>query len=41
MGSLWLKTLWLFIVLGIDKVKVNNLVPFATHGLAGIFFTTG
>ncbi|MBN2019721.1 MAG: amino acid permease, partial [Sedimentisphaerales bacterium] len=31
----------LFVILGIDKVKVDNLVPFAPHGLGGIFFTTG
>lgn len=31
----------LFIVLGIDKVNVHNLAPFAPHGFAGIFFTTG
>jgi APA family basic amino acid/polyamine antiporter len=31
----------LFIILGVNKVKVENLAPFAPHGLAGIFFTTG
>ncbi len=31
----------LFVILGLNKVKVDNLVPFAPHGLAGIFFTTG
>jgi amino acid transporter/mannitol/fructose-specific phosphotransferase system IIA component (Ntr-type) len=31
----------LFIFLGINKVKVENLAPFAPYGLAGIFFTTG
>ncbi len=31
----------LFIIMGINKVKVDNLVPFASHGLRGIFFTIG
>ncbi|MFH1371339.1 MAG: amino acid permease [Planctomycetota bacterium] len=30
-----------FVILGVNKVKVDNLVPFSPHGLAGIFFTTG
>jgi len=31
----------LFIVLGLPKVKISNLDPFAPKGLAAIFFTTG
>ncbi|MCJ7729535.1 MAG: APC family permease, partial [Sedimentisphaerales bacterium] len=30
-----------YIVAGLPKVKVENLVPFVPHGLAGMFFTTG
>jgi len=30
----------LFVILGLNKVKVDNLVPFAPYGFAGIFFTT-
>lgn len=30
-----------FVILGVNKVKVDNLVPFAPHGLKGIFFTIG
>lgn len=31
----------LYIVLGLPKVKVENLAPFAPRGTAAIFFTTG
>ncbi len=31
----------IFVLFGINKVKVDNLVPFAPYGLKGIFFTTG
>jgi len=30
-----------YIVAGLPKVKVDNLVPFVPHGLTGMFFTTG
>jgi len=30
-----------FVIVGLNKVTVDNLVPFAPHGLKGIFFTTG
>jgi APA family basic amino acid/polyamine antiporter len=31
----------LYIFFGLPAVKVENFAPFAPHGLAGIFFTTG
>ena len=31
----------LFLALGLNQVKVDNLVPSAPYGLIGIFFTTG